>query len=114
MYKYNIYIGKYDKDLRYQVINDDNILRVIYKTMSEFEIGNYTIYNCRGVYKHDSGKTVKESSFNIEIIDNKNWSNPHYVNKLKQALCNRLNQESVLITKQEVNILWQYTTSQNY
>lgn len=104
MYKYNIYVGKYDKDLKYQVINDDNILRIIYKVMDDFNINCYTIYNCRGVYKHNDSKIVKEPSLNIEIIDSHDLNSNYFIG-IESTLCEQLNQESLLITKQEITVL---------
>jgi len=105
MYKYNIYVGMFDKDLKKQVLSNTEFLNTVRKIMRLTCNYNYTIYKCKGHYKHTDNTTVCEPSLNIEIIDNNNWTNQGYINNLKQLLCSYLNQESVLITKQEIEVL---------
>lgn len=105
MYKYNIYVGMFDKDTKTQILNNTEFLNTVRKVMRLKNIENYTIYKCKGHYKHEDGTTVCEPSINIEIIEHENWTNYSYVADLKRMLCTELNQESVLITKQEVQVL---------
>lgn len=105
MYKYNIYIGQFDKDTKTQILSNTEFLNTVRKIMRLNYIDNYTIYKCKGHYKHEDGKTVCEPSINVEIIESANWKNYDYILHLKNMLCNELNQESVLITKQEIEVL---------
>lgn len=105
MYKYNIYVGMFDKDTKKQELNNTEFLNKVRRIMRLKNIDNYTIYKCKGHYKHEDGKTVCEPSINVEIIESANWTNYLYVSDLKRELCNELNQESVLITKQEIQVL---------
>lgn len=105
MYKYNIYIGQFDKDTKTQVLSNTEFLNTVRRIMRLKDIDNYTIYKCKGHYKHEDGKIVCEPSINIEIIEHENWSNFLYIENLKRELCKELNQESVLITKQEIKVL---------
>lgn len=105
MYKYNIYVGMFDKDTKTQVLSNTEFLNTVRKVMRLKFIDNYTIYKCKGHYKHEDGKIVCEPSINIEIIEHENWSNFLYTEDLKRELCNSLNQESILITKQEIQVL---------
>lgn len=105
MYKYNIYIGMFDKDTKTQVLSNTEFLNTVRKIMRLKMINNYTIYKCKGHYKHEDGKIVCEPSINVEIIEHENWSNFLYIEDFKRELCNELNQESVLITKQEIQVL---------
>ena len=105
MYKYNIYIGQFDKDTKTQVLSNTEFLNTVRKIMRLKNIDNYTIYKCKGHYKHEDGTTVCEPSINIEIIERENWKNFLYIEDLKRMLCDSLNQESVLITKQEIEVL---------
>lgn len=104
MYKYNIYIGQFDKDTKTQVLSNTEFLNTVRKVMRLKNIDNYTIYKCKGHYKSDT-MTVCEPSLNIEIIESENWTNYSYISDLKRMLCDSLNQESVLITKQEIEVL---------
>lgn len=105
MYKYNIYIGMFDKDTKQQELSNTEFLNTVRKIMRLKNIDNYTIYKGKGHYKHIDNTIVCEPSINIEIIEHENWSNFSYTEDLKRELCNSLNQESVLITKQKIEVL---------
>jgi len=105
MYKYNIYIGMFDKDTKQQEISSQEFFNTVRKVMRLKDIKNYTIYKCKGHYQHEDGTTVCEPSLNVEIIEHENWTNFLYINDVKHMLCDLLNQESVLITKQEIEVL---------
>lgn len=104
MYKYNIYVGMYDKDTKTQVLSNTDFLNTVRRIMRLKNIDNYTIYKCKGHYKHEDNTTVCEPSINVEII-RKGIFLYQQLNSLKVRLCNELNQESVLITKQEIEVL---------
>ena len=103
MYKYNIYIGMFDKDTKQQEISTQDFLNTVRKIMRLKDIKNYTIYKCKGHYQHEDGTTICEPSINIEIISNTLCID--VLDKIKFILCKELNQESVLITKQELQVL---------
>lgn len=103
MYKYNIYVGMFDKDTKTQVLSNTEFLNTVRKIMRLKFIDNYTIYKCKGHYKHTDNTTVCEPSINIEIISNSLCID--VLDKIKSKLCKELNQELVLITKQEIQVL---------
>lgn len=105
MYKYNIYIGMFDKDTKKQELSNTDFLNTVRKVMRLKDIENYTIYKGKGHYQHEDGTTVCEPSLNVEIIEHENWTNFMYINDIKHMLCDLLNQESILITKQKVEVL---------
>ena len=105
MYKYNIYIGMFAKDTKKQELSNTDFLNKVRKVMRLKDINNYTIYRCKGHYQHEDNTTVCEPSINVEIIEPENWSNYLYISNLKRMLRDSLNQESVLITKQEIQVL---------
>lgn len=105
MYKYNIYVGMFDKDTKKQELSTQDFLNTVRKIMRLKDIKNYTIIKAKGHYQHEDGSTICEPSIIVEIIESENWTNYMYINDLKNMLCDSLNQESVLITKQEVEIL---------
>lgn len=104
MYKYNIYVGMFDKDTKTQVLSNTEFLNTVRKVMRFFGFDNYTIYKCKGHYKHTDNTIICEPSINIEIIDNINFNVKH-IDRIKFNLCKELNQESVLITRQEIETL---------
>lgn len=100
MYKYNIYVGMFDKDTKQQEISTQDFLNQVRKVMRYNHIDNYTIIKAKGHYRSDA-MTVCEPSIIVEIIINYEL----FTNDIKNMLCKELNQESVLITKQEIEVL---------
>lgn len=100
MYKYNIYVGMFDKDTKTQVLSNTEFLNTVHKVMRYNFIDNYTIIKSKGHYKSNT-MTVCEPSIIVEIIINYEL----FTDDIKTMLCKELNQESVLITKQEITIL---------
>lgn len=103
MFKYNIYVGMFDKDTKQQVLSNTEFLNTVRSVMRSMHIDNYTIYKCKGHYRSEL-QTVCEPSLNIEIIRNGIFLFQQ-INSFKVRLCKELNQESVLITKQEIEVL---------
>lgn len=100
MYKYNIYIGMFDKDTKTQVLSNTEFLNTVRKVMRYNHIDNYTIIKAKGHYRSNT-MTVCEPSIIVEII----ISYELFTDDIKHMLCDSLNQESVLITKQEIDVL---------
>lgn len=104
MYKYNIYIGMFDKDTKQQELSNTDFFNTIRKILRLNRIDNYTIIKGKGHYKSDT-MTVCEPSVIIEIIDNCTMYLLNRLDCIKISLLKELNQESVLITKQDVEVL---------
>lgn len=103
MYKYNIYVGMFDKDTKTQVLSNTEFLNTVRRVMRYNYIDNYTIIKAKGHYKSNT-MTVCEPSIIIDIITNTQFFFQK-LNSIKVRLCKELNQESVLITKQEIQVL---------
>ena len=103
MYKYNIYIGMFDKDTKQQEISNQDFLNIVRKVLRLNKIDNYTIFKGKGHYRSEL-QIVTEPTIVIEIVDYIDYC-PKYIQTLKYQLRDELNQEDVLITKQEVEIL---------
>lgn len=103
MYKYNIYIGMFDKDTKTQVLSNTEFLNRVRSVMRSMHIDNYTIYKGKGHYRSEL-QTVCEPSINIEIIRQGIFLYQQ-LNSFKVRLCKELNQEAVLIIQQEITIL---------
>ena len=100
MYKYNIYIGMFDKDTKKQELSNTEFLNTVRKVMRYNFIDNYTIIKAKGHYKSDT-ITVCEPSIIVEVIINYEL----FTDDIKSMLCKELNQESILITKQDIQVL---------
>lgn len=103
MYKYNIYIGMFDKDTKQQEISSQDFFNTVRKVMRSLHIDNYTIIKGKGHYKSNT-MIVCEPSIIIDIITDTQFLFQQLIS-IKVRLCNELNQESVLITKQEIQVL---------
>ena len=103
MYKYNIYVGMFDKDTKTQVLSNTEFLNTVRKVMRSLHIDNYTIIKAKGHYKSNT-MTVCEPSIIIDIITSTQFFFQK-LNSIKVRLCKELNQESVLITKQDIQVL---------
>lgn len=103
MNKYNIYLGLLDKDTEKQEHDIQFFYNGINKILCKYNITGYTIFNTTGYYKGDN-TIVVEPSLNIEIITN-GILLFQKLNSIKFNLCKKFNQESVLITKQEIQVL---------
>lgn len=103
MYRYNIYIGMFDKDTKQQEISNQDFLNTVRKIMRLNKINNYTIYKGKGHYMSEL-QVVTEPSITIEIIDYIDYCKK-FTDTLKYQLRTELNQEDVLITKTEIEIL---------
>lgn len=102
MYKYNIYVGMYDKDTKQQEMSSTDILNTIRRILRLNKIDNYTIYKGKGHYRSEL-QIVCEPTIVIEIIDTLKIC--LYIANVKSLLIQELNQEDVLITRQEVEVL---------
>lgn len=100
MYKYNIYVGMFNKDLKIQTLNNTDFLNTVRKVMRYNFIDNYTIIKAKGHYKSNT-MIVCEPSIIIDIIIDYELDTDF----MKKQLCKFLNQESVLITKQNIEVL---------
>ena len=103
MYKYNIYIRMFDKDTKKQELSKQEFLNTVRKVMRYNYIDNYTIIKGQRHYKSDT-MIVCEPSIIIDIITDTKFLFQR-LNSIKVRLCKELNQESVLITKQDIEVL---------
>ena len=101
MYKYNIYVGMFDKDTKQQEMSSTDILNTIRKILRLNKIDNYTIYKGKGHYRSEL-QIICEPTIVIEIIDTLKIH--YYLPEIKSLLIQELNQEDVLITRQEVQV----------
>lgn len=112
MYKYNIYIGMFDKDTKQQEMSSTDILNTIRRILRLNKIDNYTIYKGKGHYRSEL-QIVCEPTMVVEFIDTNRYETLYdmktfidkIINKIRDEFKLALNQEDVLITRQEVQVL---------
>ena len=99
MNKYTISIGLNDKDTKKQIIKTDDAFQIVAKkTMAIFD--GATISAARGIYKHESGALVYENTIIVSLITENAAGVADLISYVKKAL----NQESVMLETQSVNI----------
>ena len=96
---HRLYIGTNDKDTKQPVKNMLRFMEVLKQVLNDLTEG-YTMYHATGYYKHDDGTMVQEGTIVIELIDYYGEKNLYSLVKLLKY---RLNQESIYVTKQEIN-----------
>ena len=102
MYRYNIYIAMFDKDTKQQEISSQDYFNKIRQVLRLNRIDNYTIYKTKGHYRSEL-QIVCEPTIVVEIIDTLRVYDR--LSEIKSLLIRELNQEDVLITRQEVQVL---------
>ena len=102
MKKFTLYLGLNDKDTKEQIIETDEAYKMV-----EFILLNHvegaTIFQAKGLYKHDNGTQVVENTLRIELL----FTDVETVKKIVALLKDVFNQESVAVQIEEVNSeLW--------
>ena len=97
MEKFTLYLGLNDKDTKKQEISTPEAYKVVSRLVaSEFDGG--TIYEARGIYRHDSGEVVEEKTLRIELL----FTTIEKVRDLVGALKRIFNQESVAVQRETI------------
>lgn len=102
--KYNLMIGLNDKELLKQVITTENAKTIVINILNSYNVNALTIYEVNGVFTNEEGKTTIEKSLKVEIINDK----IDYITMLQiiGTLKVALNQESIGLEVQTINIKW--------
>lgn len=95
MKKYSLFVGLNDKDAKVQKISTVDAFQIVARI-----VGDATITETRGVYTHESGVQVIETSFCVQKFDfDGSFNVKRVVNDIKRIL----NQESVAVVIEDVN-----------
>ena len=100
--KYTLYVGLNDKDSKTQEINTVDAYKIVSNLMIQMFDGG-TISEAQGIYKHDNGTFVTETTLRIELLFVEKESVKKFVDILKRVL----NQESIAVQHEIVDSeLW--------
>lgn len=69
MKKYTLSIGLNDKDSKVQKISTLEAYKIVENIMMANNIEGFTIYDAKGVYKHESSEITKENTLKVEVYD---------------------------------------------
>lgn len=65
--KYVLSIGLNDKDTKVQKVSTLEAYKMVENTLFNNNIESFTIYDAKGVYKHENGEITKENTLRVEI-----------------------------------------------
>ena len=92
MKKFTLFVGLNDKDTKHQELNTLDAYKVASNIFCQYT-GGATISEAVGVYTHDDGTIITETSLRCEIYGAEMSAIMRAANELKAAF----NQESILI-----------------
>lgn len=98
MKKVTLYVGLNDKDTKTQVITTVEAYKIALNTITTFANGG-TIFDTKGIYKHENGEIVIENTLHIELIDVSENALASIISILKTVL----NQESIIKQTEVIN-----------
>ena len=101
--KYTLYVGLNDKETKTQKVNTVEAYKIIENLLLNLNVEGATIFEAKGLYKHDSGEYVIENTLRIEIM----FVEKSIVKQLVDSIKAILNQESVAVQREVVESeLW--------
>lgn len=100
--KFTLYLGLNDKDSKQQEIATVEAYKIVSNLISsDFDGG--TIFEAKGIYKHEDGQIVTETTLRIELL----FTEAVKVKALCETLKKLFNQESIAVQEEVINSeLW--------
>lgn len=97
--KYILFVGLNDQDTKTQKIPTLAARDIVQNIILSNGLDGATISEALGIYKHESGQVVQESSLRIEVL----FATEKQILKICQQIKQALNQESVALESQIIN-----------
>jgi uncharacterized lipoprotein YmbA len=102
MKKFTLYVGLNDKDTKTQLVSTLEAYKVINNVLLQY-VDGATIFEAKGIYKHDDGTFTTENTFRIELL----FVETETVKEIVKVLKAMLNQESIAVQHEIVESeLW--------
>ena len=98
MKKFTLYLGLNDKDSKQQQISTLEAYKVVSNILAN-DFGGGTIFEAQGIYKHEDGTVVVETTLRIEILFAELPAIKNHVATLKKVF----NQESIAVQEEVIN-----------
>jgi hypothetical protein len=98
MEKFTLYLGLNDKDTKTQKIATLEAYKIVTNLLAA-DFGGGTIYEAQGIYRHDDGTIVTETTLRIEIL----LTTRGQVLDLIATLKKLFNQESVALQVENID-----------
>ena len=101
--KYTLYIGLNDKDTKTQKVSTLEAYKVLENLLLNYNVVGATIFEAKGLYKHDNGDYVIENTLRVEIM----FVEKAIIKKIVENAKTILNQESIAVQFEKVESeLW--------
>lgn len=97
--KYILTVGLFDKDTKKQEVDTATAQALVNNEVAR-RFDGATVYSADGVYKHNTGETVREPSIRIELC----YTDEDKVKDLAKWLKKALNQESIMFEQVQEEI----------
>jgi len=98
MNKYTLSVGLNDKNTKKQRLSTIEAYKIVENTIVKIA-GGGSIFEGRGIYKHDNGMVVIENTLSVELYD----CDEAVAIEIIEALKISLNQECIILTSAVVN-----------
>lgn len=101
--KYTLYIGLNDKDTKTQKVSTLEAYKILENLLLNYNVVGATIFEAKGLYKHDNGDYVIENTLRVEIM----FVEKAIIKKIVENAKTILNQESIAVQFEKVESeLW--------
>ena len=100
--KFTLYLGLNDKETKMQKLATVEAFKIVTNLVAK-RFGGGTIFEAQGIYKHDNGVVVTETTLRIELLFAEAQDVRAFVETLKEIF----NQESVAVQEEDIKSdLW--------
>lgn len=100
--KFTLYLGLNDKDTKVQEVSTLEAYKIVSNLISA-DFGGGTIFEAKGIYKHENGVIVTETTLRIELL----FAEREQVKALCTTLKKMFNQESIAVQEEFIDSkLW--------
>ena len=98
MKRITLYVGLNDKDKKYQVFSDIEAFKIITNLLLVSGIDGATVFDARGIYRHDNGAVIIENTIRVELFEPDETALYKAISAIKTAL----NQESIALSEETI------------
>lgn len=103
MIRYVLSMGLNDKDTKTQKIATLEAYKMVENVIKSLQLEGATIYESKGLYRHNNGEYVTETSLRMEFL----FATENQIRNLVSILKSAFNQESIAVQVENVESdLW--------
>ena len=99
MEEYKIYVGLNDRQTRVQKFDEEKYLNVLKVICKSYKVG-FSVIRMDGGYFHEDSTFVNENALQLTFLG----TDYDVVREIAKDLCTAFNQETVIISKNEISV----------